>query len=361
MAVFIAGCTEKILSAEDLMKEKPGIKQTIPGDKVAGMETKIVNRTSIGEIAKTQLSKLVAWTDTVISMNVPAGWTVHRGGACATTSILIRNPNHPLKQIFYFSEAGPVYTSQQQKESDYSYLELGGYPILWVESPVVDPLTAENFLVNFGAFASTPLFQQAFPRVPVMSDMKIVSMQEIDKPPYAIDAKLMRAEFRQDGKEGEGSFLIITADVGMGLGYGMMVVGMTAPKGLLDFITPSSTKSLESFSISQKYVNSCIAAQNQAAAGALRAGKTLGETSNVIMAAWEDKLAVEGRISEKQSDVLFSHSRLYNPDTDEVYAVTPEFYDYYKIHNDQFEMSQLQEVPDDKWNYAPLNGAQHIQ
>lgn len=375
--IFIIGCTvgigekpikESINEADDQQPVTPPLQEAaqekIPlGDKTVDtqLETK-VNKIAIGEVAKAQLSELTSWTDTAISMEVPVGWNIYNGGECATKSILIRDPAHSLKQIFYFSEAGPVYTNQQQKEFDHNYVEMGGYPILWVESPVVNPLTAENFLIHFGEFASTPLFQQAFPQVPIMSDIEIVNTQEIDnKPPYAIDAKLIRAEFQQDGKEGEGYFLIVTADVGMGLGYGMMFVGITSPKGLLDLITPSLTKSLESFTISQEYVNSCIAAQNQAAAGALKAGKTLSETSDIIMETWENKLAAEERISEKQSDAILSQSRLYNSDTDEVYEVTPEFYDYYKIHNDQFEMSQLQEVPDDKWGYAPLNGAAHIR
>ena len=147
----------------------------------------------------------------------------------------------------------------------------------------------------------------------------------------------------------------------MGWGYGMMFIGMTAPKGLLELITPSLKKSLESYTISQGYVNACIQAQNKAAAGALEAGKILSETSDTIMDVWNSKLESEQRMSEKQSDATLGYSRLYNPETDEVYEITPEFYDYYQTHGNEFQMNYLEELPDDKWSYAPLNGAGYIR
>jgi len=140
----------------------------------------------------------------------------------------------------------------------------------------------------------------------------------------------------------------------------MMFIGITAPKGLLDLITPSLEKSLDSYMISQDYISACIQAQNKAAAGALEAGKILSETSDTIMDVWENKLESEQRMFETQSDAILGYSRLYNPDTDEVYEVTPEFYDYYEVHGNEFEKNYLEELPSDKWSYVPLNGAEHI-
>jgi len=316
---------------------------------------------SIGQVAKEELLPLASWTDGAVSMNLPAGWNVYTGGECATKSILARDPLSELKQVFYFSEAGPVYTSQERKVWDYNYRQMGGYEMPWFESPVVNPLTAENYLVNFSSLALTSFFQQAFPQVPIMTEVRIVSKEEIvNKPDYATDAQLIRAEFQQNNKSGEGYFYIITADIGMGWGYGMIFIGITAPKGLLDLITPSLEGSLESYNISQAYVSACIQAQNKAAAGALEAGKILSQTSDTIMDVWENKLESEQRMSEKQTDATLGYSRLYNPETDEVYEVTPEFYDYYQDHGNEFEKNYLEELPDGKWSYAPLNGAAHI-
>ena len=317
---------------------------------------------SIGEVAKTELLQLTPWTDGAVSLNIPSGWSVYTGGECATKSILARDPSSGLKQVFYFSEAGPVYASQQRQQEDQSnYLALGGNKLPYLDSPLVSPLTAENFLNNFGALANMPFFQKAFPQVPIMTNVKIISAEQIvNKPAYATDAKLVRAEFEQGGKLGEGYFYIITVKDSIGLGYGVMFIGVTAPVGLLDLIVPSLKKSLESYTISQGYITACLQAQNKAVAGILEAGKILNESSDTIMDVWENKLESEQRMSEKQSDVILGYSRLYNPETDEVYEVTPEFYDNYQVHSNEFKMNYLEELSDDRWGYAPLNGAEHI-
>lgn len=342
--IFCIGCTKEV-SVE--------IKQNQPEPEIY--------EASIGSIAKKELLQLIPWGDNAISISIPIGWNIYSGGECSTKSVLSRDPCAELKQLFYFSEAGPVYTSQQLKENDKNYMDMGGCDILWFESPVVNPLTAENYLKNFGILARTSFFQQAFPEVPVMDEVKITDKQPIsDKPSYIIDAKLIRAEFRQNNKLGEGYFYIVTADV-FGLGYGMMFTGITAPRGLLDLIVPSLLQSFKSFTVSSDYVDACIKAQNNAAAGALKAGKILDQSSDIIMEVWENKLESEQRMSEKQSDAMLGYSRLYNPQTDEVYEITPEFYEYYQNHSNEFELNYLQEMPDDKWSYAPLNGAQYIK
>ena len=318
---------------------------------------------SIGEVAKTKLLQLTSWSDGAISIKVPVAWDIYTGGQCATKSILARDPYSELKQVFYFSEAGPVYASQQRRQIDWQNYNMipGSYRLPYLDSPLVEPLTAENFLKNFGTLANMPFFQKAFPQVPIMTDVKIVNKEEIaNKPAYATDGKLIRAEFEQNGKLGEGYFYIITVKDAIGLGYGAMFIGITAPKGLLDLITPSLKKSLESYTINQQYINNCIQAQNKAVAGILKAGRILIESSDTIMNVWENKLKSEERMSAKQSDATLGLSRLYNPNTDEVYEVTPEFYDFYQVHKGEFEMSDLEQLPDDKWEEVPLNGAEHI-
>ncbi|NQV00850.1 MAG: hypothetical protein HQ537_01900 [Parcubacteria group bacterium] len=345
---------------EPPQKEVPDVKKPVEELKEIPSEATLCSM-SIGDVAKTELIQLVPWTDGAVSLNVPSDWNVYTGGECATKSILARDPSSELKQVFYFSEAGPVYTNQERKTWDYNYMQIGGSNVSWFESPLVNPLTAENYLMNFSTLALTGFFQQAFPQVPIMTNVKIISSEKvINKPSYVTDAKLVRAEFQQNNKLGEGYFYIITADIGMGWGYGMMFIGITAPKGLLDLITPSLEKSLDSYMISQDYISACIQAQNKAAAGALEAGKILSETSDTIMDVWENKLESEQRMFETQSDAILGYSRLYNPDTDEVYEVTPEFYDYYEVHGNEFEKNYLEELPSDKWSYVPLNGAEHI-
>ncbi len=346
-------------------KQKSSEKVKPERDEALKPETEVY-AVSIGEVAKTELLNLTSWTDTAVSMNLPAGWNIYTGGQCATKSILARDPYSELKQVFYFSEAGPVYPNSESKQRDQDYVNLWkGTELDYFESPVISPLTAENFLKNFHKLANTSFFKKAFPQVPIMRSVNIVSKEEITNvPSYITDGKLIRAEFQQNNKLGEGYFYILTTEIKMSseysLGYGIMFIGITAPKGLLDLITPSLKKSLESYAISQEYVNTCIQEQNKAVAGALKAGRILNQSSDTIMSVWENKLESEQRMSEQYSDAILGSSRLYNSDTDEVYEITPEFYDYYQIHNDEFEMNHLEELSEDKWNYAPLNGAEHI-
>ncbi len=175
--IFCIGCTKEVYVEKKQNQPEPKIYEA-----------------SIGSIAKTELLQLIPWGDNAISINIPFGWNIYSGGECSTKSVLSRDPHSELKQLFYFSEAGPVYTSQHLKENDKDYMDMGGFDILWFESPVVNPLTAENYLKNFGILARTSFFQQAFPEVPVMDEFKIIDKQPIsDKPSYISDAKLIRA------------------------------------------------------------------------------------------------------------------------------------------------------------------------
>jgi hypothetical protein len=313
------------------------------------------NLASIGTVAKTQRLELTPWTDSKVSMEVSAGWSVYTGGECATKSILIRDPQSELKQLFYFSEAGPVYTSNEAKEHDEAYMAMGG-SVLWYDSPVVSPMSSENYLKKFGVLASGDIFQEVFPQVPILENVEILSTEDQSIPSFAADAKLMRAEFTQNGQRGEGYFYVVTSDSGFGQGHGVIVIGITAPKGLLELLTPSLKESIASFSVDSVYVQKCIDDGQRALARALETGRILSETSDVIMDSWESKMNAEDRMVEKWSDAMSGVSRLYDPETDEVYEVTPEFFDYYAIHSDEFEMNYLTTLPKDKWSYAPLNG-----
>ena len=97
--------------------------------------------------------KLESFDGGFFSIDKPPGWRVIAAGACADFAFLIRDPSEPLRQIFYFGEVGPIYLSEQQKQIDYQYMNMGGYPVTWIEMPVVNPLTPGNFLVQFHLIA----------------------------------------------------------------------------------------------------------------------------------------------------------------------------------------------------------------
>jgi len=59
--------------------------------------------------------------------------------------------------------------------------------------------------------------------------------------------------------------------------------------------------------------------------------------------------------SSRRSDAILGNKRVYDPETGDVYEVENGFYDTYIINRDQYEMSNLQPLPDDSWT----SGRQH--
>lgn len=302
---------------------------------------------------------LSEWSDGTISVNVPEGWSTSSGGQCSTKYFISKDPNDPISQVFYFSELGPVYLNAEKKAFDQQYVAMGGYQLFWTDAPVIQPLTPESFLKEgIKGVAAMALAKQLAPDLPVIENVNIVAGQDTSFPlGYNGLQKVFTAEFEENGKKGKGQFLVVTTEFPvMSLGYAMMLIGVTSSPEKFDGIRESLIKSIGSFTIDQDYVNKCIAAQNQAAAGALKAGKALSETSDIIMSAYEYRQQSMDRINEQWSDVILGRERLYDPGTETVYSVPNGFKDYYDTKRDSFEMNNLQEIPQEKWNEIPLDG-----
>ena len=90
-------------------------------------------------------TKLVFHDGGFFSISKPEGWDVITAGSCASFAFVIRDPRNQSRQIFHFGEVGPVYMSEQQRAIDHQYMNMGGYPVAWIDMPAVDPLTPENW------------------------------------------------------------------------------------------------------------------------------------------------------------------------------------------------------------------------
>jgi len=293
----------------------------------------------------------------------PVGWDIATAGSCSTFAFCIRDRAHPTNQVFYFNEVGPVYLAEEQKVVDKNYMDMGGYPITWFEMPVVNPLTPENFLVNFSLIAATGIATSFMPGLPQLNDVEIISMAEEASFLSGGQTKTIRALFRQNGELGEGIFYITVAPLlplsgmaGGGIGYGFSFTGITSVKSDFKYFQQTLTQSLESLNISQSYIDNCMKQQQPQYEGILKAGQTLSETSDIIMDSWEYRNKVDDIISEKRTDVILGNDRLYNPDTGTVYEVPLDFYDDYDLHREQYNMNNLQVLPDDDWDLwtAPM-------
>lgn len=292
------------------------------------------------------------WTDSKISLEIPTDWEVITYGDCATKSFIARDPKNPILQAFYFSEAGPVYTSQKQKDSDIAYVNMGGYHMFYMDAPVVNPFNAQSFLLNFKALAETPFMKKSAPLAPKLTDIQVVSTQASASKllPSADSAELIRALFKQEGALGEGLFYVETYTFTQSsFGYGMTFIGMSAGSGNFSAYEAALDRVIKSYEFNESYVSACLQAQAQALSGALKVGKTLSETSDIIMSSWENRQRSDDILSERWSDITLGYERVYDPATGDVYRVENGFYDNYNTHRENYGKSDLELLPKNNW------------
>ena len=121
---------------------------------------------------------------------------------------------------------------------------------------------------------------------------------------------------------------------------------------------------MQSFTMSQSYVDNCIRQSNKTTEGILRAGRTLSEASGNITKAWQNKSRTEDIISQKRSDAMMGRQRLYDPQTKTVYEVDNTFTDKYKMDPGKYNLRNLQQLPPDDynlWKTPMVQGADHIK
>ena len=305
------------------------------------------------------------------TIDKPKGWNIYTAGACSEFAFLIRDDNEPLRQIFYFGSVGPVYMSEEQKQIDYQYVDMGGYAIPWIEMPVVDPLTPQNFLSQFHLIVQTEVAQSFMPQAPNLENLQIISTTSLSSFIAGGKTELVRAIFVQDGKVAEGLFLVTvvpfmpsTGGPGGGTAYGLQLIGITSPKREFRHLEKTLITSVQSFTVTQSYADNCMRQQSETYAGILKAGKTLSETSDIIMEGWENRNKVHDIIAEKRSDAILGNERLYDPETGEVYEFKSGFYEEYEINRERYEMNNLNLLPDEDWNLwtrAPLDGYRYVK
>jgi hypothetical protein len=84
----------------------------------------------------------------------------------------------------------------------------------------------------------------------------------------------------------------------------------------------------------------------------------------MIMQGWESRNRSYDIMAEKRSDAILERDRVYNPETDEVYEVGPQFWEHYRLNRQQYRQKELEQLPDGDyrlWDKPLLPGDQHIQ
>jgi len=304
------------------------------------------------------------------SIERPRGWEIVTAGSCSEFAFFLHDPERPLRQVFYFGQAGPVYTHPLQRGIDQDYAALGGYPSPWVDMPLVSPLTADGFLEAFPMLLASELARLFMPAGPKLGEVRVVSSGPLPSAIAGGQAALLRAIVGIEGQVAEGLLSITVAPLlpfsgspGGGIGAGFLITGITAPKAEFEGLVDDLVACVESFTISESYAKNCIAQQQETYQAILQAGKTLSETSNLIMSGWKSRNQTHDILSEKWSDTILGRERLYDPDTGNVYEFDPGLLEQYEANREQYRLQNLQSLPDDNydlWMTPPLDGARHL-
>lgn len=296
----------------------------------------------------------------------PKGWEVIIAGSCAQLSFLVRDRDAPQNQLFFFIEYGPLYFSAQQKETDRVYMSQAGYIVPWYEQPVVYPFNHENFLQQFHLSAKTRLAKDYMRQIPELENVQIVSSINAASP--IGNAKFIRALFDQNRKISEGIFYIVimtTPYAGYaGIDKAYLFTGVSADKDKFKYYENELLESIKSAKISDDYVSDCIRKTSSGTPGAVdlsEVSKTISETADIMTGGWDSRTKSENIMSEKWSDARMGRERVYNTDTDEVYHVTPDWYEKtYEPNRYSYDMSNLQQLPsesEDLWGSPMIDGS----
>jgi hypothetical protein len=303
------------------------------------------------------------------SIEKPQGWRVTIAGSCGTLAFLITDPQEPLRSIFYFGTVGPVYLTQAQKDIDAWYVAHGGFPINWLDAPVIVPLTAANLLAHWPAIAdmaAATAFMSAFPHLP---DLALVATAPRAAMLSGGDTAEARGLFGQDGRVAEGMFLAtvkvfmpVNGSPGAGTGYAHFVCGVTAPHAEFAAVSAKLVESLDSFTITQGYVDNCLALSQQQWGAVAEAGRTLSEASDILWDGWTARTHTEDIMAEQWTDAYRDVERVYDPATGQVYEVPAGWYSTYDANRAAWDMNGLQQLPDDDWALwmAAVLGASNI-
>ncbi|MFZ5434285.1 MAG: hypothetical protein ACOZB3_11005 [Calditrichota bacterium] len=305
------------------------------------------------------------------SLKIPAGWQVMTAGMCSDFAFVVRDPQVPARQIFFFGEVGPVYLAEAQRQIDLQYMQMGGYPVPYVEMPAVAPLTPENFMKQWFRLARTNVAQSFMPACPRLGELEVIAVTPQPSPIQGGSTALIRALYAEQGVAVEGLFYATVAPLmgntggpGGNTGFGFLITGVTAPAREFSALQPPLVECAESFQMTPAYVQQCLTKQQSDWSRVRDAGRALSDASDAIMEGWQSRNRSDDVIAEKRSDAILGKERVYNPATGEVYEFENGFYDKYDLNRGQFEMNNLQLLEGNDynlWTTPPQDGPRNLR
>lgn len=302
------------------------------------------------------------------SIQKPTGWTVRAAGDCAILGVVLRDPAEPLRQIFYFGSIGPVYLRAGQQAVDRAYVQQGGFPIDWMDSPEIDPFTPEHFLAHWPDIAAMALARSYMSDFPGLPGLKLAGSVALPNVMPGATTGQARGVFALGTRVGEA--LLVASVVpysslltgpATGWGYGHFVCAVTAPKGKLDPELDRMVRSLDSFSVTQAFATRCLSDSKRAWSAVAEAGQTLREASDILWEGWQARSRSSDVHAEAYTDAFRGVERVYDPDTGTVYEVPNGWYATYDLDRGSHAQSDLQLLgtsdPWELWMKAVLDGS----
>ena len=291
-----------------------------------GSATATPVQSSIGPLRQTQQSGGV-------SMKVPDGWNVQVMPYCS--GLIAADP---------LNSRGVVFLNSLHKEPG---------------TTLPPGVTPEEYLTGY--------FSRDFTTV---SDVRILSYEDADLSALSsgtASVKAMRIAFSNSGTPTTGSFTVGTSQVSGGYFTAVEYLwGIYAPTTDWERDAPVLLESFISIDYSQATLAGCrslLAASWGAGSRSGGSGSSGGSDSREQqLKEWYAKQEGEDIFLEKFSDYTLNRDRVYNPETNEVYHVDQNFYQYYDTHREQFRQQDLQPLADTQFrSLVPLDGSLHIQ
>lgn len=307
-------------------------------------EASIEDNWTVVPLASAQ--ELVPYSCTEFSMNIPQGWTV-RSSAMYTGmfhAIHAFDPEKPVNQIFFMLKMEPMFPDENSRAMMALSSDLfGKYPIL-------TNVSTQGVFEIFPQFADAmnATADYADIQTPYIADFSVTESFESTQgmSSVAISPSILRADFTQDGMEGEGMF---TADVvpfamGTGMGYYSVynLTVLSAEKGTFQDWQPTLNKALSSLNYTPEFQSFAMSQSNQAASTSQSLSQSANEMSDSIMSSWENRNRSQDIMSQKQSDATLGYERIVDTETGNIYKIDNGFTDWY-------DGSRYKSITDDQY------------
>jgi len=199
---------------------------------------------------------------------------------------------------------------------------------------------------------------------PTVSNVQI--LEYVDTAVSTSNLKTMKISFDSLGMPAIGAFTVGTRSIG---GYYSIIDffwGVYAPADQADLDAPILGEIFNSIDYSQSSLEQCRAVQRASwgigSGSSGGSGSSAGTSREDQLKDWYDKQNHEDIFMEKYTDYIFNQDRVYNPETEEVYHVDENFYQYYDTHREEYKQQNMVLLTDPQYrSHVPLDGNLHIE